>query len=62
MITYTYQCRNEDCNYRFEAMQRISDDPLCTCPACGEDSLERVVTASNFQLKGNGWFKTSGEY
>ena len=36
----------------------MSDEPLLQCPACGEQSLKKQVTAAAFQLKGTGWYAT----
>jgi putative FmdB family regulatory protein len=40
-----------------EQDQRITEAPLKTCPACGQDQLERLISATSFQLKGSGWYK-----
>ncbi len=29
-----------------------------TCPACGKDTLTKLVSAAGFQLKGSGWYQT----
>lgn len=57
MITYTYKCKEQQCQHQFEAQQKISDPPLSYCPACDKESVERIVVSSNFSLKGKGWFK-----
>lgn len=41
-----------------EKLQKISDDPAKTCPECGEDSLQKLVSAAAFKLKGTGWYET----
>ena len=41
MPTYDYEC--DSCSHSFEAFQSMSDDALSTCPACGTDSLRRLV-------------------
>lgn len=56
MPTYQYKCNNCDCY--FEEFQKITDEALKTCPKCGKDSLERLISASAFHLKGSGWYKT----
>ena len=62
MPIYEYQC--EACGYKFEKLQKISDDPLKVCPSCGASKLSKLVSAAAFRLKGGGWyetdFKTSG--
>jgi len=60
-ITYTYKCNNEDCevhNLEFEVRQKISDDPLTTCPECGKETLAKVITsAGGFRIGGLGVHK-----
>lgn len=56
MPIYEYQC--EACNHEMEAMQKMSDEPLKTCPECGEDALKKIISASAFRLKGGGWYET----
>ncbi|MGE0858094.1 MAG: FmdB family zinc ribbon protein [Gammaproteobacteria bacterium] len=56
MPIYEYQC--QDCGHKLEVMQRISDARLTTCPACGKDALQKLVSAVGFQLKGTGWYET----
>lgn len=60
MPTYTYYCKN--CYERVEEIQKITDQALTKCPKCKEESLTKLVTSGNFILKGEKWFKTSGEY
>jgi putative FmdB family regulatory protein len=54
MPLYEYACQN--CGHQFETRQRISDEPLKTCPKCSKDTLERLVSATSFTLKGSGWY------
>lgn len=56
MPIYEYKC--DDCGHRLEKLQKISDDPVITCPACGNDSLRKLVSAAAFKLKGTGWYET----
>ncbi|MGR8920448.1 MAG: FmdB family zinc ribbon protein [Gammaproteobacteria bacterium] len=56
MPIYEYQC--DDCGHKLEVMQRMSDDPLKTCPSCNEDALKKLISAVGFQLKGTGWYET----
>ncbi len=55
MPTYEYLC--EKCGRNFEVFQKITDDPVKTCPECGGPA-RKLVSASNFVLKGGGWYKT----
>jgi putative FmdB family regulatory protein len=53
---YEYKC--DECDHRLEKLQKISDDPIKTCPECGEDGLRKLVSAAAFKLKGTGWYET----
>ncbi len=55
MPTYEYRCRA--CKKDFEVFQKITDDPVAQCPHCG-GGVERLINATNFILKGTGWYKT----
>ena len=56
MPIYEYKC--EACGYKFEKLQKISDDPLKICPSCGASKLSKLVSAAAFRLKGGGWYET----
>jgi putative FmdB family regulatory protein len=56
MPIYEYRCDN--CGHELEKLQRMSDSPLRDCPACGNPSLRRLVSAAGFRLKGSGWYET----
>ena len=56
MPIYEYKC--EACGYKFEKLQKISDDPLEICPSCGASKLSKLVSAAAFRLKGGGWYET----
>jgi putative FmdB family regulatory protein len=56
MPIYEYRCA--DCSHRLEALQRLADTPLRVCPACGKESLTKLMSAVGFQLKGSGWYAT----
>jgi putative FmdB family regulatory protein len=56
MPIYEYRC--SACGHKLESLQRLSDAPLATCPACGKDSLTKLMSAAGFQLKGSGWYAT----
>ena len=53
MPVYEYECTA--CDKVFEVQQRMTDDPLTTCPEC-EGDLKKLISASSFQLKGSGWY------
>ncbi len=56
MPIYEYRCAA--CNHELEALQKLSEAPLRTCPKCGKESLTKLVSAAGFQLKGSGWYAT----
>lgn len=56
MPLYEYRC--DACNHEFEALQKISDQPLIHCPACEAPELRKLVSAAGFRLKGQGWYET----
>lgn len=56
MPIYAYKC--ESCGHAKDVLQKMSDDPLSVCPACGEPSFRKQLTAAGFQLKGSGWYVT----
>ncbi len=62
MPIYEYMCQK--CEHRFEVMQRITDEPLTTCPLeeCsdkehGKGELKKMISQTSFSLKGGGWYK-----
>jgi putative FmdB family regulatory protein len=55
MPLYEYQCKK--CEHRFEKIRKFSDKPLKKCPECG-GALEQLISASNVQFKGAGWYVT----
>ena len=38
-------------------MQRITEDPITKCEACGGE-LKKLITGTSFVLKGSGWYVT----
>lgn len=56
MPIYAYRCAA--CGHAKDVLQKMSDAPLPTCPACGAESFSKQVTAAGFQLKGSGWYVT----
>jgi len=53
MPIYEYECTA--CEKVFEVQQRMSDEPVRTCPEC-EGEVKKLVSASSFMLKGSGWY------
>ncbi|MGH8400114.1 MAG: FmdB family zinc ribbon protein [Gammaproteobacteria bacterium] len=56
MPIYEYQC--EACGHQLEALQKLSEEPLRDCPACGKPALTKLISAAGFRLKGGGWYET----
>ena len=56
MPIYEYRCTA--CGKELEALQKLSESPLKTCPVCQGDTLVKRVSAAGFQLKGSGWYAT----
>ena len=56
MPIYGYACQS--CGHSLDALQKMSDDPLTDCPACGQPTLKRQLSAPRFRLKGGGWYET----
>ncbi len=52
MPTYEYECTN---GHTFEVVQRITEDALKRCKVC-RAKAQRLISASNFILKGGGWY------
>jgi putative FmdB family regulatory protein len=56
MPIYAYRCSG--CGLEQDVMQKMSDAPLTTCPACKTETFAKQLTAAGIQLKGNGWYAT----
>ena len=54
MPTYEYACGA--CGNEFELEQRITEPAIKKCPKCGKQKAQRLITGSNFILKGGGWY------
>ena len=55
MPLYEYQC--EACEQRFERIQKFSDPPVDTCPACS-GKVRKLLSSPAIQFKGSGWYIT----
>lgn len=56
MPIFAYRC--ESCGFEKDVLQKRSDPPLVTCPACSRESFVKQLAAPAFQLKGSGWYVT----
>lgn len=57
MPTYDYRCNA--CKHEFELFQSIKAKPEKKCPACGKNSLERLIgTGAALLFKGSGFYQT----
>ncbi len=56
MPTYEYQCTG--CGQTFEVFQRMSDQPLSSCPDCGAAARRKISGGAGFLLKGEGFYIT----
>lgn len=56
MPIYDYQCQS--CGHTFDVLQRLSEDLLRECPACGKPELKKLVSTPKIHFKGKGWNST----
>ena len=54
MPFYEYAC--DKCESEFEIEQRITEDPLKSCPKCRSRRIKRLISRTSFALKGGGWY------
>ena len=56
MPTYEYKCTK--CNHQFEAVQKMTDNPLTRCPEC-RCKIKRLIGAgAGVIFKGSGFYTT----
>jgi putative FmdB family regulatory protein len=56
MPTYEYRCKA--CGEEFEKFQRMSDEPVAECPACGTAAERRLSGGAGLIFKGSGFYIT----
>ena len=56
MPIYEYQCGQ--CDHRMEKLQKVNEPPVTLCPTCNSPSLNKLISAAGFRLKGSGWYET----
>lgn len=54
MPIYEYAC--DKCAHEFEVEQRITDEPVKTCPKCRSRRVKKLISLTSFVLKGDGWY------
>ena len=55
MPTYGYRCSN--CGHQFEIVQRMTDEPLTSCPKC-KGKLAKMLYPVGISFKGSGFYTT----
>ena len=55
MPTYEYRCAN---GHAFELFQRMSEDPVDTCPQCGAPAERLLSPGAGLLFKGSGFYIT----
>ena len=55
MPIYEYGCNG--CKAKFEFLIMDEDEDIPECPRCTGDDLQKLISVSDFHLKGDGWFK-----
>ena len=53
MPIYEYGCTVGSCGHELEALQKMADEPLLYCPACGEASLKKKISAAQDRKQGS---------
>ena len=55
MPLYEYECN--DCEHRFERIQKFSDPLVSSCPVCNGEG-RKLLSSPAIQFKGTGWYVT----
>jgi putative FmdB family regulatory protein len=55
MPTYEYRCSK---GHHFELFQRISEEPVKTCPECGAPAERLLSSGAGLIFKGSGFYVT----
>ena len=55
MPLYEYECN--DCEHRFERIQKFSDPLVSSCPECSGE-VRKLLSSPAIQFKGTGWYVT----
>ncbi|HEY7771035.1 zinc ribbon domain-containing protein [Longimicrobium sp.] len=54
MPTYEYRC--PECGNDFEKFQKMSDEPVADCPACGKPAQRRISAGAGLVFTGSGFY------
>ncbi len=55
MPIYEYKCLY--CNETSQVAQKFNDPILKTCPLCCKEALIKLISKTDFSLKGPNWYK-----
>ncbi len=56
MPNYDYRCKS--CGHQFEVFQRMTDEPLKTCPECDGEISRLITGGTGLIFKGSGFYIT----
>lgn len=56
MPTYDYECSK--CGHRFEKFQKMTDEPLSSCPKCKGKVHRLIGGGGGIIFKGSGFYQT----
>ncbi len=56
MPFYRYQC--DGCGAKFKVLQQNGDQPIATCPECGQETTCRLAPRVGVIYKGGGYYTT----
>lgn len=56
MPTYEYECTH--CGNKFEAFQKMTDQPLKSCPKCNKKVRRLISSGAGIIFKGSGFYAT----
>ena len=55
MPTYEYECAK---GHTFDLFQKMTDEPVATCPECGKKARRKISGGAGFLFKGEGFYIT----
>jgi len=56
MPTYEYEC--QECGFRFERFQNMTDEPIKRCPKCNGHVKRLIGPGAGIIFKGSGFYAT----